>query len=715
MFGKDVDTSAALIHVGMATIVFLYVFFSGYVTALVSLQHQLTLILSLSFLLYSIVLLLSNYRWPGPYTVRRILTLVVDCAVISLGLLLADELALPFLGGYVWITIANGLRYGRNYLVAANLLTVLCFSLVIAFSHYWHDKLILGLGNLFWMTLLPVYFVKLLNNLQIALQQSHHANKVKSQFLANMSHELRTPLSAILGYSEMLTDDATKHKNIALATDLQKIHNAAQHLLTSINSMLELSRLEAGKISATHESFYLPDIISSIANTVQPALLLKQNDFRVQYLADIAMVNTDQLLLHNALLHLVNNANKFTNQGQISLSINTSIHIDRTTWLDIIVSDTGIGIEPDAIPHLFKPFEQADSSSTRKYEGAGLGLAITAQIVQLLAGTIRVTSKPDCGSNFYVSVPITIQLRPEHSTNSKIHIRAANQLKNITTPSAERRGKISQILMIISEPADCRIIEKYFSALDLQLIFASSVAKSLLEIHTKIPDLIVLDMRTAQHNDIKRIQELNAELAIATIPIVLLAMKDQFATDEVSNATVCLNLPLDMDALATTIITQLRRTINNRMLVVSDNQRFYTALDKVCHAIHVHTNHVDLAHFNPAPDGLAGYNILLMDLTTPNIQKIRSLKTLSLQRSNQSFRIICLLSDAADARLHRIVSNRCDQIIACNNFGLDETLLHVIDYLNECTNNYYGHIKSNYYSTLRTFHNDVLAPTSVKS
>lgn len=700
MFGKDIDTSAALIHAGMAMLVALYVIFSGYSSSYETSQHKFTLALSLAFLLYCTVLVISNFVWPGPYTLRRILTMVVDCTVISLGLFLADQMALPFLGGYLWIIIANGLRYGRKYLIATNLLAILSFLVVITFSQYWNNNLILALSNLFWMSLLPAYFIKLLNNLQVALQQAQHANQIKNQFLANMSHELRTPLSAILGYSEMLAEDAQQLQNIPLATDLHKIHSAAQYLLTSINAVLELARLEAGQVIVDRTDFHLPDCIDVVVNSIRPLLQLKQNSLHVLFQSEITLVNTDQALLQKALLNLLNNANKFTHQGQITLSINSTRGLDRTSWLEIKIIDTGIGIDANKLSHLFEPFVQADTSSTRKYEGTGLGLTITAQLAQLLGGSINVDSEPGCGSTFSLSIPVIEPLDKPRNYFKQTPLRSNKQSVKSNTPPVERRIKVSRILIIMADSADCSRVQKTFSAMKLPTTFASSVSDALHSIRSQSPDLIVLDMRAAQNNDIKLIQDLNAELSIASIPILLLTVADQLVPAEINNATTCIRLPLDVNALATAIVAQLRRTTTVHMLVVSDDIRFYTALQNVCSAIHIFTQRVASLDFQPGPEVLQQHTTLLLDLTHIDSRKLRLLKTLTLHRS-QAFQILCLLPNSCSTRIFRTVAARCNHVILNSDFGLDETLIHIIEYINAGTNNNYGLIDSSNYSPLR--------------
>jgi len=240
--------------------------------------------------------------------------------------------------------------------------------------------------------------------LKQARDQALEANRAKSAFLANMSHELRTPLNAVIGYSEMLIDDAEdagQHENI---NDLQKIHHSGKHLLTLISDILDLSKIEAGKIELYTENFSLSSLINDITETITPIANENNNKLSQHSTLGPTDIRTDKIRLKQILLNLLSNACKFTKEGEVSLDVYQELHNGKP-WIYFKISDTGIGITDAQLNMLFNEFTQADSSTTRKYGGTGLGLVISQRFCQLMGGDIDVTSTYGKGSVFTMKLP----------------------------------------------------------------------------------------------------------------------------------------------------------------------------------------------------------------------------------------------------------------------------------------------------------------------
>src|SRR6202048_5071633 len=235
-----------------------------------------------------------------------------------------------------------------------------------------------------------------------AKEAAETANKTKSLFLANMSHELRTPLNAILGYSEMLQEEVEERQLVGeFGTDLEKINGAGKHLLTLINDILDLSKIEAGKMELFLESFDVAKMIDEVASTIRPMVEKNSNTLQIQRAPDLGAMHADQIKVRQALFNLLSNAVKFTHEGNITLNAARQ-NMDGSEWILFRVTDTGIGLSSEQIVRLFQDFTQADASTTRKFGGTGLGLVLTRRFCQMMGGDVNVRSVSGEGSGFTI-------------------------------------------------------------------------------------------------------------------------------------------------------------------------------------------------------------------------------------------------------------------------------------------------------------------------
>ena len=234
-----------------------------------------------------------------------------------------------------------------------------------------------------------------------AMAAAEQASVAKSAFLANMSHELRTPLNAIIGYSEMLKEDAETAGETGCVGDIGKILSAGRHLLTLINDVLDLSKIEAGHMQLDPEVFDLAELITSVVATSQPLAAARGNTLHVHGLAAAGTMWSDRTKVHQVLLNLVGNATKFTERGEVRVDVARPV----PDWVEIRVADTGIGMSEEQIGRLFREFTQADASMTRRYGGTGLGLAISQRLCRLMGGVITAQATLGAGSTFTVRLP----------------------------------------------------------------------------------------------------------------------------------------------------------------------------------------------------------------------------------------------------------------------------------------------------------------------
>ena len=242
-----------------------------------------------------------------------------------------------------------------------------------------------------------------------AKDAAEKANRAKSEFLANMSHELRTPLNAIIGYTELMQEETEDRKDKALKDDLAKVRTAGQHLLGLVDDVLDLSKVEFGKMELNLEETTLTELLANIDDTVQPLLAENGNALEISNTATTDAFVTDSQKLRQALLNLLGNAVKFTTDGHVNLEVTQ----EPEGWLNFIVSDTGVGMTDDQLNRILEPFTQGDAGISLKYGGTGLGLTITKSFSELLGGELDVKSEPGKGSRFTIRLPIRQTVKPK--------------------------------------------------------------------------------------------------------------------------------------------------------------------------------------------------------------------------------------------------------------------------------------------------------------
>jgi len=356
------------------------------------------------------------------------------------------------------------------------------------------------------------------NKSQKALQNAQATSIAKSRFLANMSHELRTPLNAILGYSEMLQEELDALGETELSNDIKKIYSAGKNLLNLINDILDLSKIEAGKMELYIETFYLPNMVDDIVHTINPLLIKNQDTLEVHYNNELGEMQADLTKLRQILLKLLSNASQLNEQKDV-LSINISRETDeedeeKKDWIIFQVQDNGIGLNEKQKTQLRQLFEQSDAPTSHPMSGSGLGLAVTNHFIKMMGGEIKVDSKLGKGSTFTVRLPAIVS-----STQETLNLNSQQEDMAVL----EEGG----IVLVIDDDVEAReMLQRYLSKSGYQVEVAESGEEGLRLAKKILPDIITLDVMMPNMDGWEVLSHLKEDAELALIPVIILSMME---------------------------------------------------------------------------------------------------------------------------------------------------------------------------------------------
>jgi signal transduction histidine kinase/CheY-like chemotaxis protein len=503
------------------------------------------------------------------------------------------------------------------------------------------------------------------------------ASRHKSQFLANMSHELRTPMNAIIGVSEMLLDDARDFGREEQVEPLERILRAARHLLQLINEILDLSKIEAGKMELHLESFPIAPLVEDVAATVRSLAEKNGNRLDVDCSDNLGAMRADATRVRQAPLNLASNAVKFTERGVVTITASRTAEAGRD-WIWLRVSDTGIGMTVEQTERLFQEFAQADTSTTRKYGGTGLGLAISRRFCRMMGGDISVESALGRGSMFTIRLPSVVEADVSGEVSPEV-VAAAVVAKLPETAAAEK----SLILVVDDDPTVREIMQRFLVREGFAVVTAANGIEGLARARELHPAAITLDVVMPDLDGWTVLAALKGDPALSDIPVILATITDEKHRGYALGAVEYLIKPIDRERLAGTLRSLCARVAGD-VLLIEDDEATRTMIRQLLeregwNVLQAETGRVALSRLEETrPDAI------VLDLVMPEMDGFEFLAEL---RSRPEWHdipvLVVTVLDLTDDD-HRRLNGEVERVIQKTGHSRDELLHEISQALAAC-------------------------------
>jgi GAF domain-containing protein/DNA-binding response OmpR family regulator len=522
-------------------------------------------------------------------------------------------------------------------------------------------------------SVLAIQNARLFSEIEEKSRELELASRHKSQFLANMSHELRTPLNAIIGITEMLREEAEEPAFESFLEPLERVHRAGKHLLHLINDVLDLSKIEAGRVELHEESFDLAVLAHEVIVTAQPLAEKNRNRLKLESDLDQALMHGDQLRLRQVLLNLLSNACKFTDNGTVTLAVSAASQ-GGLPGFQIGIADTGIGMTPEQVAKLFSEFTQADSSTTRKYGGTGLGLAISKRLVEMMGGTISVESAAGKGSIFSVWLPTTSTAAPDPGVN-EVRLRVKSESAHLN----------ARTVLVIDDDGDARDLMRRFLVREgFDVLTAVDASEGLQLARQFKPTLITLDVLMPRMDGWAVLSELKADPELAAVPVVMLSILDEQEKGFALGAADYLTKPFDRARLRTVLQAYRGAAPRARVLIVEDEEPVYVVLRDMleregCEVMVAENGAVALEHVtNGRPD------IILLDLMMPHMDGFQFIEALRQKHPHREIPVVVLTAKELSKGEREHLARETKAVLRKSLHSRDELAAELRRVLREC-------------------------------